>query len=564
MHRGPNSSPRNPPRPRRVIYVAVALLLVWSIGLVELLRSPRGPITSSVSSSVTSASSKLSQLLAAHPLTTPNDAQTGAHIDAHTDAHTDAQGGLRGTGGVGGVGGVGTGTGAGIATAGSGVAGLGAGAGAVTGTGTGIGGAAAAGVLGGAGGLIGGTGDLDAKDALFSYHVTTRAQYVQGVGGLQYRDVWANVSAGEMEKIIPVGPRYFKLGDLLSSWSPDDTSPLRWAQSPAHPSHDPSKAAGIPGDHTPGGLLGAGGNALPRFDHGNEAQRALALRYRTAELPFVLHNIPALIQTVTPTGEFSLSALQGNLGTKELLVERTVSGNKYMYYSGKGKKGRPGTPDWTPPQENIKMGFADFLTEVKKANGPDKVTPAPLYYYTISAGEGRKTPWLRKALPIFSPRKSLFIDDVGGFKGINCRFGSKGVVAAAHYDGGRNMVAMIRGRKRYMLLPPQECANLELFARGHPSARHSAVDWADPEVLQKYPKLYDARATEPDAILRGPKSPLSPLSPLSVSAEEGEEALERRELWEGLVRVEVARPQCNVQSDYLEMVTQVIKPTWGI
>ena len=35
--------------------------------------------------------------------------------------------------------------------------------------------------------------------------------------------------------------------------------------------------------------------------------------------------------------------------------------------------------------------------------------------------------------------------------GINCRFGMKGVAAAAHYDGGRNFVAMLRGRKRYAL-----------------------------------------------------------------------------------------------------------------
>jgi hypothetical protein len=34
------------------------------------------------------------------------------------------------------------------------------------------------------------------------------------------------------------------------------------------------------------------------------------------------------------------------------------------------------------------------------------------------------------------------------FVGINCRFGMRGVIAEAHYDGRRNFVAMIRGRKR--------------------------------------------------------------------------------------------------------------------
>ena len=34
-------------------------------------------------------------------------------------------------------------------------------------------------------------------------------------------------------------------------------------------------------------------------------------------------------------------------------------------------------------------------------------------------------------------------------KGIQCRFGMRGVIAEAHYDGGRNMVAMLKGAKRY-------------------------------------------------------------------------------------------------------------------
>ena len=32
--------------------------------------------------------------------------------------------------------------------------------------------------------------------------------------------------------------------------------------------------------------------------------------------------------------------------------------------------------------------------------------------------------------------------------GINCRFGMRGVSATAHFDGARNFVAMLRGKKR--------------------------------------------------------------------------------------------------------------------
>ena len=93
----------------------------------------------------------------------------------------------------------------------------------------------------------------------------------------------------------------------------------------------------------------------------------------------------------------------------------------------------------------------------------------------------------------------------------------KGVVAAAHYDGKRNFVAMVgawcmlgtapilrphrsltlpaalpppqvRGKKRYVLLPPAACEHLFLRPRGDPSARHSPVDWS------KVPRPIDMQA----------------------------------------------------------------------
>jgi hypothetical protein len=31
------------------------------------------------------------------------------------------------------------------------------------------------------------------------------------------------------------------------------------------------------------------------------------------------------------------------------------------------------------------------------------------------------------------------------------------IIAESHFDGGRNFVAMVQGRKRYILNPPSEC-----------------------------------------------------------------------------------------------------------
>lgn len=71
----------------------------------------------------------------------------------------------------------------------------------------------------------------------------------------------------------------------------------------------------------------------------------------------------------------------------------------------------------------------------------------------------------------------------------------KGVISTAHYDGGRNFVAMIRGRKRYILLPPEVCSRLNLFPRDHPSARHSQTSWVDIDALKDEP-MFNASATE--------------------------------------------------------------------
>jgi ribosomal protein L16 Arg81 hydroxylase len=79
--------------------------------------------------------------------------------------------------------------------------------------------------------------------------------------------------------------------------------------------------------------------------------------------------------------------------------------------------------------------------------------------------------------------------------GIHCRFGMKGVIAENHFDGSRNSIAVFSGSRRYILTHPAECQNLALYPKGHPSARHSAVNWANPD-LAEYPEFAQARANE--------------------------------------------------------------------
>jgi ribosomal protein L16 Arg81 hydroxylase len=72
----------------------------------------------------------------------------------------------------------------------------------------------------------------------------------------------------------------------------------------------------------------------------------------------------------------------------------------------------------------------------------------------------------------------------------------RGVIAEAHYDGGRNFITMLRGRKRYVLIPPNECPNLSLLQKGHPSARHSSFDWSNINEIKKHEDFLNVKGTE--------------------------------------------------------------------
>ena len=57
------------------------------------------------------------------------------------------------------------------------------------------------------------------------------------------------------------------------------------------------------------------------------------------------------------------------------------------------------------------------------------------------------------------------------------------------------MVALLGGERRYILSHPDQCENLALYPKGHPSSRHSAVDWSNPD-WKKFPRFKDAHVNE--------------------------------------------------------------------
>ena len=67
--------------------------------------------------------------------------------------------------------------------------------------------------------------------------------------------------------------------------------------------------------------------------------------------------------------------------------------------------------------------------------------------------------------------------------------------AENHFDGSRNAIVVLGGERRYILSHPEQCPFLSLLPKGHPSARHSAVDWSDPD-LDAYPEFALAKGNE--------------------------------------------------------------------
>ena len=52
-------------------------------------------------------------------------------------------------------------------------------------------------------------------------------------------------------------------------------------------------------------------------------------------------------------------------------------------------------------------------------------------------------------------------------QGVHCRFGMSGIIAEAHFDSGRNMVALVQGKRRYILLPPDQCGYVHCQSSCH-------------------------------------------------------------------------------------------------
>jgi hypothetical protein len=276
-------------------------------------------------------------------------------------------------------------------------------------------------------------------------------------------------------------PDFDTLGNILSNWSQDDID------SPPTPFKE----------------------RLQHFDYTDPVQMEMARRYRDAQFPFKLTNVPDIIAA-------------GEKWTDEYLIYNfDYVGKQIRQYDPRYKKLREKygpaqlstghcqesvdsffafftARNWrfssmgTPPTKDNDFSFERWSNHAKYADTV-RLKPSEVHYYWQSGVneselKGKETRWSMIAtdLPSFSDTDPNFISfNPSERKGIQCRFGERGVAAATHYDGGKNMVGMITGAKRYILAPPIECSKLGIIThKKHPTFRHSLLNFDHINLLE--------------------------------------------------------------------------------
>ena len=264
----------------------------------------------------------------------------------------------------------------------------------------------------------------------------------------------------------PGYPKTFVMMDILKNWNADNTE--------------------IPPFHY---------DSLCHFNYMNATEVQIALNYRDKEVPYVMYNIPEVDGVVKKWN--NLDYLSEKLGSKSYRTETSES-NHFMYWrhaSSAFLRTREGK-GWKPPTSVISTKFDKWL-EFAVKNQNKSLDSREHQYFRVSSDMGNE--WLYKELPFFQPKKSVFLVNPREQRGIHCRFGMRSVIAEAHWDGSRNAVVMLGGLRRWILTHPDQCANMHMLPNSHPSGRHSAVDWSNPDV-QKFPNF--AKVMGNEVILR--------------------------------------------------------------
>lgn len=223
---------------------------------------------------------------------------------------------------------------------------------------------------------------------------------------------------------------------------------------------------------------------LIHFDFTDPSDLEAALKFRAAKLPFKLVNVP---EVVAAGERWTDEYLAKNFDTKYGLVaaEGTCQESPDNYFAWFQAAIWNVDEMGLPPTRNNDWTFERWAQHARYADRVGLGPHQPHFYWQagVERAERRLDPsqwtFISRDLPSFSSMEPNFLlFEPKSQKGIQCRFGERGVTAATHFDGGRNMVAMVTGAKRYVLSPPRECQKLGIVTtRGNAIFRHSMLNF---------------------------------------------------------------------------------------
>ena len=221
--------------------------------------------------------------------------------------------------------------------------------------------------------------------------------------------------------------------------------------------------------------------ALMHFDYSDPMERAAAVRFRDAELPFKVYNVPELDAATAKWADDDYVGRQF-AGHKIHGVAQESTDHFFSFFRNDNWNVEVMGP---PPSVDTDFSFTQWARHARFADTFGLDPQSTHYYWQSGVPQNerfhsqRTWSFVSKDLPSFSDTEpNFFAFNPKEQKGIQCRFGERGVVAATHYDSGRNMVAMITGAKRYILSPPKACGKLGIIAhRKHPAFRHSLLNF---------------------------------------------------------------------------------------
>lgn len=278
-------------------------------------------------------------------------------------------------------------------------------------------------------------------------------------------------------------PREYPILDVLRNWNPKDVK------------------------NTPKTIY----QGICIFDLANaptsDQQHLLAQRqiqaYRAAEVPFVIRNDPAVLKSVNlwNTPNYLPQKLEG------MLFEATLSNTTSITYYAMNPEYNQIPDDFEALTQKAPMSFDDWMNHAQ--NNPSRLSHSIDSFkyaylrldgclrdhdcdstYRGSPTELDNADFIYEDLSFFGPSNSqqqrdpgppssssLYDINVNKSRGIQCRFGTPGMRAANHFDNENNYIAMLSGKRRYLLGHPRNCPSMYLYPPKHPLERHTRLDW---------------------------------------------------------------------------------------